>query len=105
MLSASRITPGIASGATLPKLERAGIAVGAAPARLVAIDQRHVGAAAREMPGRADADDAGADHDDGVAFVPAHFNLFSTTSAPTMSSATASATRMPSTPAERMPPA
>ena len=73
MLSASRITPGIASGATLPELNGAGIAIRASAARLVAIDQRHVGATTQKMPGRADPDNAGADHDDGVASVSAHF--------------------------------
>ena len=72
MLSASRITPGIASGATLPKLKAPGIAIGASEAGLVAIDQRHADAAPQQMPGRADADNAGADHDDGVVFALTH---------------------------------
>ena len=60
----------------------AGIAEGAAASRLIAIDQRHAGAAAQELPGRADADDARTDHDDGVAPVSSHFNRTSTRALP-----------------------
>jgi hypothetical protein len=51
MPNASRITPGIASGATLPKTQSARIAIGASEPGLVAIDQRHVDAATQQMPG------------------------------------------------------